>query len=164
MDDKVYTWEKIDILPNDQSLVGEVVRRPHWDENDWYKILYIGRKFLFIESNDGGEDKWWIAEKWLIRREVKKIDCLNCGGIGSFPCPPTSCNCCDGTGHLPKVKKKEEKVWAFGWCRFERNWHLSEFPCDSKNTLMRMAPGCGNYIWPAKMNPDGSFTEPDQEE
>jgi len=129
MEDDKYTWEPIEIRPNDQSLVGEVVKKDD-EENFEEKILCVGKHSVFCsDSRNGDEDVYHMNSHWLIRRE--------------------------------KPKKTEKRVWAFGWFREskEHDWDLTKHQITKE-----MFKSWAKYIvWPAKMSPDGTFTEPDDE-
>lgn len=122
-EDKVYTWEPITIRPNDQSLVGEVVKHESWNESEAEPLIDVGAKFIIFT----GKDLWFnIDAKWLIRREMKKVR-------------------------------------AFGWYQFSE-WNLSDTPMIEEK-FQRKYNSSRNLktIFPAKMNADGTFTEPDDE-
>lgn len=130
---KQYTWEKIEIKPNDQSLVGEVVKHPSWNpENKREEILCVGNICVFCRDNKGEEQSYYIKNNWLIRREVKK---------------------------------KEKKVWAFGWMynNIENYWSLSN-KLETEDLFLCNYFNHNEYTkkqWPAKMSVDGTFEEPE---
>jgi len=161
-EDKQYTWEPITIKPNDQNLVGEVVKKKDWPDNEMEGIKDVGSIYFISDSFV----VYNIDLPWLIRREVKEQEKMeNCICYGTeysgrsvcgVPCPV----------HLKK--KKEKKVWAFGWYwnigdYLLPGWKLSLEPLESMEDF-KFRYRHDNYIkhiWPAKMNPNGTFTEPE---
>ena len=68
--DTKYTWESITIKPNDQRLVGEVVK------NDYFKskgiLLDVGLRFATVSVDSYPESFPIDNNNWLICQEVKK--------------------------------------------------------------------------------------------
>lgn len=79
---KQYIWESIEIKPNDQSLVGEVVRLEDWDPEHEHFIEDVGTKFVYLKyPPDFFPRAREILKAWLIRREVKKKEMKVCSDI-----------------------------------------------------------------------------------
>ncbi len=130
-----YIWEPIKIAPNDQSLVGEVVKCKQWP----YGLVVRYVQATDIILGDTGGSYVIKSYDWIIRREKSAV---------------------------PAQSKK--KVWAFGWYwntgdYLQSGWYLSKEFFKSTNDF-KFAYRSDNYIrhiWPAKMSPDGTFTEPE---
>jgi len=61
------------------------------------------------------------------------------------------------------VRKKQNRMWAFGWAHGRTTWLLSNSPYSSEHNFIVCHPNGDRWIWPAKMNTDGTFTEPEND-
>jgi len=154
IESKQYEWLPIEIKPNDQSLVGEVVKSQSkmFGMHIVGEVSYIGKEIIIIFSQTESEmsetSRRISSFDWLIRREVKKEVWSLHGDL----CSPSS------------IKKKERKVWAFGWYKTRDGWRLSFATYHSRDHFISNTQACSDFIWPAKLDADGFFEEPDDEE
>jgi len=140
--DKEYVWEPIEIKPNDQSLVGEVVRSDRWSEYQAEEIIDIGLTYLVLKSCTAYQLKEIRAGfrtiSWFIRRKKPKQEVW---AFGMF-----------------KYSSKDPSLF-----KITNKW----LPTTNLVTWQEMTdryPATKGYEinWPAMQNPDGTFTEPNE--
>ncbi len=79
-DEKEYIWEPIKIAPNDQSLVGGLMRRKWWDACSARIVDDIGKRYIILNGipYSLGELDWLILRE-KPKKKVQYPICPECG-------------------------------------------------------------------------------------
>lgn len=72
------SMQKIEIKPNDQSMVGKIVSEAeYFDKPCWVEILFVGNESIFWRSSELGEGMSFLRGGFILKDEPPVIDWSN---------------------------------------------------------------------------------------